>query len=233
MNTFDILISAILRVGSSVSASPIPPQFTDERPARVADAALDTVWALIDASSEADDDDAEKEFLREAESHARNAVQGHEGDIERRYALAAVLGLRANVEGGRTKVQAASGLMDELDVILETDPNHVGARHMLGRLHAGVRRMGRFTRWIATNLLGGDELKKATWEAAEEHLAFAEEHAPEVADHHLQLALLFRDTGRPELAELEIDHVIELPATNARELAVQAEAMEVWFELGS
>lgn len=102
---------------------------------------------------------------------------------------------------------------------------------MLGRLHAGIRRMNRVTRWIATNLLGGDELKRATWELAEENLAFAEEHAPGVADHHLQLALLYRDTGRRDLASEELSHVLEFEASTELELEIQAEAREVWSEL--
>jgi hypothetical protein len=93
--------------------------------------------------------------------------------------------------------------------------------------------MNRVTRWIATNLLGGDELRKATWEAAEENLAFAEDRAPEIADHHLQLARLYHDTGRSELALRELDHVVEVPAVTALELAVRAEAMALREELGS
>jgi Tfp pilus assembly protein PilF len=93
--------------------------------------------------------------------------------------------------------------------------------------------MNRVTRWIATNLLGGDELRKATWEAAEENLAFAEDRAPEIADHHLQLARLYHDTGRPELALRELEHVVEVPAVTALELAVRAEAMALREELGS
>ena len=145
--------------------------------------------------------------------------------------MVVVLGLRTNVEGGQTKVRIAAELIEELQVLLELDPNHAGAHHLLGRLHAGVRRMNRITRWVATNLLGGDELKKATWEAAEENLLFAEQHSPEVSDHHLQLALLYRDTGRPELAVEELGHVMAMQAATVMELEVQREATEVWADL--
>lgn len=217
MHTLAIIASTVLLVSTAVP--------THER------AQPDSIWALIDASAAVDDEDRAKEILREAEARARAALAGHEDDVERRYVLAVVLGLRTNVEGGQTKVRIASALSDELDTILEMEPGHAGARHILGRLHAGVRRMGRITRWIATNLLGGDELKQATWEGAEEHLTYAERHAPEVADHHLQLALLYRDTDRPELALHELTHVMEMQATTALELSVQREAMEVWTDL--
>lgn len=195
------------------------------------DGGLDSVWVLIDQSWAIDDQGHQKDVLKHAESLARADLQGREGDVQRRYALAAVLGMRANVEGGKTKIRVASELSRQLEAILAADPNHAGARHMLGRLHAAVRRMNRVTRWLATNLLGGDELKKASWDAAEENLAFAEEHAPEVMDHHLQLALLYRDTDRPELAAEELKHVMAMQASSARDLAVQREAVEVWDAL--
>lgn len=192
---------------------------------------IDSVWVLIDQTWTVEDQDRKKEILRHAEALARADLEGREGDIERRYALAAVLGMRANVEGGKTRVRAASELSEQLEAILAVDPNHAGARHMLGRLHAAVRRMNGLPRWIATHLLGGDELKKASWEAAEENLLFAEQHAPEVADHHLQLALLYRDTDRPELAAEELRHAMTLQAASARDLSVQREAVEVWDAL--
>jgi len=192
---------------------------------------IDSVWVLIDASGATGDRDQEKEILRHAETLARAALEGHEDEVPPLYALAAVLGLRANVEGGRTKIRVASELSVRLDEILAMDPEHAGARHMLGRLHAAVRRMSKVTRWLATNLLGGDVLKKASWAAAEENLLFAEQHAPEVADHHLQLALLYRDTDRPDLALVELTHVMDLQASSVRDMKVLEEAQEVWTAL--
>lgn len=204
-----------------------------QRPAWAGETVPDTVVALVERATDAPEGDARKALLSEAEEQARASVVGHESDVGRRYALAVVLGLRANIEGGQTKVRAASALSKELDAILEADPGHAGARHMLGRLHAGVRRMNRVTRWIATNLLGGDELKRATWAAAEENLAFAEAHAPGVADHHLQLALLYRDTDRRDLAMGELEHVMEFEAVSALDAEVLAEAREVWSDLAA
>jgi hypothetical protein len=190
----------------------------------------DSIWLRVDAAVEADEG-RRKEILRELEATARTALEEDESSIERRYALAVVLGARANTEGGQAKVRAASELYEHVVTILYADPGHVGARHLLGRLHAGVRRMGGVTRWIATNLMGGAALKMATWESAEENLAFAEAQQPEVLDHHLQLALLYRDTDRPELAAAELEHVLSMPAVTARDASVQAEARGVWSAL--
>jgi len=202
-----------------------------EKPAWVVGDVPDTVWLLMEAAVASDDDDRMKEMLREAETHARVAIEGHEDNVGHRFALAAVLGMRADREGGRSKVQAASALHDELGVVLELDPDHSRARYMMGRLHAGVRRMNGITRWLATNLLGGATLKQASWEEAEEHLSFAESRAPEVPDHHLQLARVYRDTGRPDMAQVEIGHVLELDATSPMELEARAEALQLKEEI--
>ncbi len=214
-----------------VTASGQMPQSSLERPPWVTEGVPDTVWLLVEATYAEDDGDRVKELLKDAEAHARLAVEGHEEDIGRRFALAVVLGRRADREGGRTKVRVASEFHEELLVILDMDPEHIQARHLMGRLYAGVRRMGSVTRWIATNLLGGNELKKATWEAAEEHLAFAEMRDPEVADYHLQLANLYRDTDRLEMAAAEARHVMDIPATTPLEQAVRAEAQKLIEEM--
>jgi hypothetical protein len=206
-----------------------------KRPEWATETVPDTVVTLVELAADTEDDDRRKRLLREAETHARAAIAEESegaGDIGRRYALAVILGLRANAEGGRNKVQVAAALSDELDVILAVEPEHPGARHMLGRLHAGIRRMGRVSRWLASKMEGGDVLSRATWESAEENLAFAEEHAPHIADHHLQLALLYRDTGRPELAAEEVAHALEFEPRNALEVAVRDEALRIRSELG-
>ena len=190
----------------------------------------DSIWLVVDAVVEADEG-RRKETLRDIEAQARAALAEDETSVRRRYDVAVVLGARANTEGGQAKVRAASELYEQLVAILSADPGHVGARHLLGRLHAGVRRMSGMTRWIATNLLGGRTLGLATWESAEENLAYAEAQAPDVPDHHLQLALLFRDTGRRDLAATELQHTLALPAATARDAAAQAEARRVWASL--
>lgn len=202
-----------------------------EKPAWVVGDVPDTVWVLMESAVASDEEGRMKALLLEAEGHARAAVVDHEDNVGRRFALAAVLGMRADREGGRTKVKAAAALHDELTVVLSLDPEHAQAHYMMGRLHAGVRRMNGVVRWLATNLLGGDTLKQASWEEAERHLTLAEGRAPEVPDHHLQLARVYRDTGRPELALPELDHVLSMRATSPMEREARAEALQIQAEI--
>jgi tetratricopeptide (TPR) repeat protein len=225
MTTLPLLASLLVpQVSVDIDPPPILTATAQEPPAWVAEGVPDTVWMLVEATYAEGKTDRSKEMLLEAEAHARAALEGYEDDVGRRFALVVVLGRRADVEGGRARVRAASACHEELEAVLERSPEHPQARHLMGRIYAGVRRMGRLTRWIATNLLGGGRLKAATWEAAEAHLVYAEQAKPEVSDHHLQLANLYRDTGRPELALAEARHALAIPVTTPMEMVVHDEA---------
>lgn len=220
------------RPAGTGEARPGDPEARPARPAWAAGDVPDTVWILVETSVETREEDEAKTILRSAEELARRSLVGHEESVGRRFALAVVLGMRTEREGGKTKVGVAGELYRELEAVLALDPEHPRARHLMGRLHAGVRRMNGITRWIATRLLGGDLLSEASWAEAERHLAFAEAYAPEVPDHHLQLALLYRETGRPDMAATEAAHVLELEASSPLERAARAEAVKLLEERG-
>ena len=141
------------RETAPISAQETVPISPDKRPTWVVDGVPDSVWMLVEESWTTDDEDRKKEILERAETHARAAIEGHSDDAARRFAFVVVLASRADVEGGRTQVRTASKVHRELEAILEVDPQHARARHLLGRLYAGVRRSNWFTRWVATNLV--------------------------------------------------------------------------------
>ena len=148
--------------------------------------------------------------FRMAEGHARSAVERDPGGVEGQYLLAVALGLLAERVDGREAVALAGEAFTCASRALELDPDHAGAHHVLGRLNAAVMRLGRVRRFLAVRLLGGGALAGASWQEAERHLSFAESRAPGVADHHWELAALYRDTGRPLLAYDEALHVLAL-----------------------
>ena len=201
------------------------------RPAWVGDDVPDTLWMSIESALTEQDKGRTKIMLKEAEVQARSAITGHEGEAGRRFGLAVILGLRTEREGGKTKIGLASDLNKELDKILVIDPMHARARHLRGRLNAAVLRMSGITRFIATSIMGGGELKKATWQVAESDLVFAEGRVPGVSDHHMQLAKLYRDTKRPELALVEVGHVLAMPFHSTMETAVHNEALKLQKKL--
>jgi tetratricopeptide (TPR) repeat protein len=183
-----------------------------------------SVRRLADAASGDTHAYTSKCLLSAADTVARKAVDENPSSVDRRYALAVVLGLQADREGGRAKVRAAAALYDQLKAILAMDPEHVGAHHLMGRLQAGVMRMDRVTRWLATHLLGGSVLAGASWSAAEQNLAYAVAEAPAVPDYRFELAHLYEDTGRPGMALEEARQVLAMDPSAALEPTVHAKA---------
>ncbi len=229
---FTTHVLAVLVLGSiAVPAAAQHGPSETARPAWVGDDVPNAVWVLVESALVEQDKSRTKVMLKEAEVEARSALVGHESEVGARFGLAVVLGLRTEREGGKTKIGLASDLNKELDKILVIDPMHGRARHLQGRLYAAVLRMGTITRWLATSIMGGGELKKATWQEAENDLVFAEVHVPEVSDHHMQLANLYRDTKRPALARTEVEHVLAMPFHSAMETAVHDEALKLQKKL--
>ena len=101
-------------------------------------------------------------------------------------------------------------MREEAERILEADPGHSGARHLLGRLHAGIMRMSGIKRFLARTLFGGEVMEGASWEVARRHLEAAAEGAPCLPHHHFELARLYEDTGRHGDAVREAGHVLQL-----------------------
>jgi hypothetical protein len=134
--------------------------------------------------------------------------------VRAQYLLAVALGAQAEVEGGRTRIRAARALHEQLAVVFELDPGHPGAQHLLGRLHAAVRRMDSVTRWVATRLLGGGALAQASWTEARAWLESAVVGDPCVPDHHYELARLYADLGQDEAARERLGRLLELPDTD-------------------
>ena len=62
---------------------------------------------------------------------------------------------------------------------LQLDDSHTGAHHIVGRLHAGAKRLGWASRMIARGLGLGGVLNEASWESAELHMGYAAQQDPE------------------------------------------------------
>jgi tetratricopeptide (TPR) repeat protein len=170
--------------------------------------------------------DDRKCFFRMAEALARHLVLENPNDPEPRYWYAAAMGLRAVEEGGHNQVRLAQRAHEQSRLVLTIAPDHAGAHHILGRLHAGAMRLSGFKRFIATQILGGKALSGASWETAESFLAAAARLQPEVPDHHYELGLLYLDMGRPDLALAAFEGVLACSRKDPADRAVQASAGE-------
>jgi len=136
-----------------------------------------------------------KEALRAGVEAGREAVARAAEDADAHYWLAASLGLLADEEGGRTKISLAREAYVEARRALELSPDHPGAHHILGRLHAGTVRLSWLSRMIARGLGLGAIVDDASLESAEEHLRHAFDADPGPLVHAFELAKLLVETG--------------------------------------
>lgn len=171
-------------------------------------------------------------FQTLADSLSRVALAAPE-DVELQFMLAAVVGSLADVEKGRGRIRAAQQLHEQVQAVLVLDPGHPGAQHLLGRLHAAVMRMDRITRFLATRVLGGSELRGASWEEARLRLEAAAAGDPCSMDHHYELAKLYAERGEPRLALRPLRQLLRLQASSARERVIQNRALLLLTELRS
>ena len=145
------------------------------------------------------DADRRKAWLRLAEEAARQAVAVDSLSAEAQYWLAASLGLRADIEGGKTKINLAREAYETSKVTLELNDTHTGAHHIVGRLHSGAKRLGWASRMIARGLGLGGILNEASWESAELHMGYAAEQDPETLVNVYEFGkLLIERLDRPD-----------------------------------
>ncbi|MDH5759798.1 MAG: hypothetical protein OEZ65_09440 [Gemmatimonadota bacterium] len=136
--------------------------------------------------------------LRRAEAAARSVLAVDSLSVEGHYWLAVTLGLQADEEGGRTKIGLARESYAEAGRALALDPLHGGANHVMGRLHAGAKRLNLVSRMLARGLGLGGVLDQASWESAEHHLRAAAEADDGRLVHHLELARFLLSRGRTD-----------------------------------
>jgi len=134
-----------------------------------------------------------KAWLVRSEEAARRAVELAPDRVDTSYWLAAALGLRADVEGGQTKISLARESHAWAVRTLQMDSLHAGTNHLLGRLHAGARRLSWINRMVARTLGLGEILREASWESAERHIRIAAEQEPDQLVHIYDLAKLLID----------------------------------------
>lgn len=171
--------------------------------------------------------DTRKCFFRMAEALTQHLVLEDPKDPEPRYWYSASMALRANEEGGRTQVGLAQRAHEQARLTLNVAPDHAGAQHVLGRLHAAVMRLSGFKRFIATRILGGKALSEASWKTAETFLAAAASLQPGVPIYHYELGALYLDTDRPELAIAAFERVLACPLIHPADREVYARARQM------
>ena len=147
-----------------------------------------------------------KALYSEAVDAAKEAVELVPDDLEAHMALVRAWGRLAQFQGVLESLNLATLMKQELDLILERDPEHDGALHALALWHLNVP-------W----LFGGRSEK--TRELFDKAIAIH----PTVL-HHLEYAESFITLGDPAAAKMQLEAALALPAETAADSDDQARA---------
>lgn len=172
------------------------------------EAARRTVEAALLAESPAE----VVQLSRAAEAHADSAwrlLPTQLGELARqaRYWRAAAQAVRVPHVAMREKVELAEAVARNAAALLQEEPDHPGAHHLLGVLHMELMRVGGAVRVLAGTLLGMEAVRGATWRSAERHLRRALDGDPSEGVYGLALAELLIARGREREAREVLEEI--------------------------
>ena len=189
------------------------------------------VDSLVTRALVAEGPDARKALALRADSVARFLAAVRPDHAESHFWTAVTAGTLADHAGARAKIALGRRAYEEAARALALDSLPAGANHVVGRIHAGVMRLGWFTRLVAGRIGLGELLGEASWESAVRHLEKGAELEPDRATYRLELALALRDTGDTSGARRELEAVLALPPDDELTRYEQARAREALREL--
>ena len=178
------------------------------------------------------DDRAASAALDAIEGPARAAAEASLLDPAAQYNLAVVVAARSDREGGRRKVAAAVQLQSQAQRVIALVPDHPGAHYLLARLYAAIKRLDGLKRFVASRMLGGKAILNPPWSQIQSLFEVAEGGDPCEAEHHYELAVLYREQHSQALANIELQHVLDLTGNgDSRWINIRRQA-EAWLGAG-
>jgi len=157
------------------------------------------------------------EYARRAAAITPNAAEAH-------FHLARAVGRTALALGPRERTKYGVEVREHALRALQFAPNHPGALHVMGVWHAEIMRLNGISRMVAKTFLGGKIFGSANWKDAARFLEQSVEVEPMRLVHRLDLARIYRDSGRTDDARAAFRTALTLALTDANDDRYRAEA---------
>lgn len=191
---------------------------------RNADAHWKAARELVDLGEVERSASVRAEQYERAVAYARRAVALTPLDAEAHFHLSRALGRYTMEKSPRDRVKYAGDVRTHALRALEIAPRHPGALHVMGVWHAEVMRLNGFARAFARTFLGGKVFDSASWAEATRFLEECVAIEPERAVHRLDLARIYRDTGRKPEARAQYEATLRAPLIDPNDEFYQASA---------
>lgn len=167
-------------------------------------------------------DDA-KEFAEKALNYGRRASALDSKNAKAHLNLAICYGKLTDYVSNKVKMEYAKLIHDEAQRSIELDPTDDYAWHVMGRWHFGVANLNGMLRAVASFVYGGG-LPPASNDEAARCLKKAAEIAPQRMMHHAELAKVYTELGKSDLAAQEWQNVLGIRAVDTQDENYQKEA---------
>jgi tetratricopeptide (TPR) repeat protein len=136
--------------------------------------------------------------------------------------LAVSYGHMTDFVGNKTKLEYSKVIYDETQKSIELDPHDDFAWHVMGRWQAGVANINGMLKALCTLVYGG--MPKASNEEAVRCFKKALEIAPQRIMHHGELAHVYKQMGKNDLALQEWQNILGIRAQDGDDEKYQQEA---------
>jgi len=170
--------------------------------------------AAVDIGKQTPDsvpDPARDSLFALAERYATRAVAANPEGSDGWFALANAIGRTSLTLGKKARVQRAAEIRADGLKAIELDPRNDGAFHLMGRWNAEIMRLSGFERFFAKSFLGGAVFSQASWDNAVAYMKRAIQLRPEFIYHHYDLALIYIDIKKWDLAREQLSIIPSLP----------------------
>lgn len=165
------------------------------------------------------------EFAKRAMAVAPNDAEGH-------FHMARAVGRTALALGPRDRTKYGVEVRQHAMRALELSPKHPGALHVMGVWNAEIMRLNGISRMVARTFLGGQIFSTASWAEAIRYMEQSVAVEPTRLVHRLDLARVYRDSGRKADARAAFTAALTLPAFDANDGEYRAEAERELRALG-
>jgi tetratricopeptide (TPR) repeat protein len=168
-----------------------------------------------------------------ATDYAKRATVVNPNDAEGYFHLSRAIGRTALAVGPRERVKYGIAVRDNALKALEFAPRHPGALHVMGVWNAEILRLNGIARLVAKTFLGGKVFDTASWEEATRYMERSVAAEPNRLVHRLDLARVYRDTGRKADARAAYRAAIACADQDANDDKYRADADKELKALGA
>lgn len=155
-------------------------------------------------------------------NYGNRALDADRNNAKAHLNLAISYGHLTDFVGNKTKLEYSKVIYDETQKSIELDPTDDYAWHVLGRWEAGVANVNGMLKALAAIVYGG--MPKASNEEAVRCFKKALEIAPQRIMHHGELAHVYKQMGKNDLALQEWQNILGIRAQDGDDEKYQQEA---------